>query len=276
MGCQYSIMYTYPLGDIHAIQEEFLGKRREYEFVKRQSIRRTILLISFLLFPITIYYFSPVLVIQGASQGVVVGSLILFGLMFLSSLFLGRGFCGWACPAGGLQECCTLAVDKKASGGKFNLIKYIIWVPWVLTIIIFAFLAGGFNSVDFFYQIKDGISVSDKFGYIIYYFFVGLIALLALAGGKRAFCHYVCWMAPFMVIGSKINSILPIPSLRILPIKENCKRCKSCEGKCPMSLSVSTMVQQDSMENSECILCGQCVDTCTKGAVKFSFGLPKR
>jgi ferredoxin-type protein NapH len=36
------------------------------------------------------------------------------------------------------------------------------------------------------------------------------------------------------------------------------------------------MVQQGSMENSECILCGQCVDTCTKGAVKFSFGFPKR
>lgn len=270
-------MGTYgTLGDIRINRVKVFAKRREDDSMKRQRIRKAILLISFLLFPITIYYFSPVLVIQGASQGVVVGSLILFGLMFLSSLFLGRGFCGWACPAGGLQECCTLSVDKKVAGGKFNLIKYIIWVPWILTIIVLALLAGGFNSVDFFYQINDGISVSDKFGYIIYYFFVGLIVLLALAGGKRAFCHYICWMAPFMVIGSKIKSVLPIPSLRVRPIKDNCKSCKSCDGKCPMSLPVSTMVQQDSMENTECILCGQCVDTCTKGALKFSFGLPKR
>lgn len=244
--------------------------------MKRQSIRKTILLVSFLFFPITIYYFSPVLVIQGAGQGIVVGSLIIFGLMLISSLFLGRGFCGWVCPAGGLQECCTLCVDKKAAGGKFNFIKYVIWVPWILTIIVFALRTGGFHSVNFFYQINNGISVSDKFGYIIYYLFVGLIVLLALAGGKRAFCHYVCWMAPFMVIGSKINSVLSIPSLRITPIKGNCNSCKLCDSKCPMSLSVSTMVQENSMDNTECIFCGQCVDTCKKRALKFSFSLPKR
>lgn len=264
------------LGEIRARKKNLGSYKRRINLKKRQKTRSIILLISFLLFPITIYYFSPVLIIQGASQGVAVGSLIMFGLMLISSLFLGRGFCGWVCPAGGLQEGCTLAVDKKSAGGKLNLIKYFIWVPWILTIISFAILAGGFSSIDFFYQIKGGISVSDKFGYIIYYFFVGLIVLLALTAGRRAFCHYVCWMAPFMVIGSKIKSVLPIPSLQIRPIKDKCKSCKSCDRKCPMSLPVSTMVQQDSMENSECILCGQCVDTCTKGAVKFSFDLPKR
>lgn len=242
---------------------------------KRQKIRSIILIISFLLFPITIYYLSPVLIIQGASQGVAVGSLITFAFLFICSLFLGRGFCGWACPAGGLQEGCTLAIDKNSAGGKFNLIKYIIWVPWILTIIILSIRAGGFSSIDFFYEIDGGISISDKYDYIIYYFFVGLIVLMALTLGKRAFCHYVCWMAPFMVIGSKIKSILPIPSLQIRPVVDKCRGCKSCDRKCPMSLPVSTMVQQDSMENSECILCGQCVDTCTKEALQFSFGLPK-
>lgn len=243
---------------------------------KRQKIRSIILLISFLLFPITIYYFSPVLIIQGANQGIAVGSLIMFGLMFIISLFLGRSFCGWVCPAGGLQEGCTLAIDKKSAGGRFNLIKYFIWVPWILTIIIFTILAGGFTSIDFFYQTNGGISVSDKFGYIVYYFFVGLIVLLALTAGKRAFCHYVCWMAPFMVIGSKIKSVLHIPSLHIRTYSDNCKDCKSCDKKCPMSLPVSTMVQQGLMNNTECILCGQCVDSCTKGAVTFWFGLPTR
>lgn len=249
--------------------------KRGINLKTRQKIRSITLLISFLLFPITIYYLSPVLIIQGAVKGVAVGSLIIFTLQFISSLFLGRGFCGWACPAGGLQECCTLAVDKKAAGGKFDLIKYIIWVPWVLTIILLAIKAGGFSSIDFFYQIDGGISVSDKYGYIIYYFFVGLIVLLALTSGKRAFCHYVCWMAPFMVIGSKIKSVIPIPSLQIRSVSNNCNSCKSCDRKCPMSLPVSTMVNQDLMENSECILCGQCVDTCTKGAVKFFVGFPK-
>lgn len=237
----------------------------------RQNVRTTLLLISLFLFPVTIYFFSPVLIIQGASEGIIVGSFIVFLGMFLFSLLFGRAFCGWLCPAGGIQECCTLAVNKKAKGGKKDRIKYILWVPWILTIIFFAVKAGGLSTIDVLYQIEGGISINDKYDFIIYYFFVGLIVLLALTGGRRAFCHYVCWMAPFMVIGSKIRSILPIPSLHIHSLKENCTSCKSCEQKCPMSLPVNSMVLQQAMNNSECILCGQCVDTCRKGALHYSF-----
>lgn len=238
----------------------------------RQRIRKTIILISFLLFPITIFYLSPVLIIEGVSKGIVVGSFIVFGLMFIFSLFLGRAFCGWICPGAGIQEACLIAVDKKTVGGKFNLIKYIIWVPWILTIILVTISAGGLHSIDFFYQTDGGISVSDKQSFIIYYFFVALIVILSLVAGRRAFCHYLCWMAPFMVIGSKIQRILGVPTLHIRPYRDNCKNCKSCEDLCPMSLPVNTMVQKGSMSNTECILCGQCVDSCNADAIKFSFG----
>ena len=70
----------------------------------RQRIRKALLLVSLLVFPITLYYFSPALILQGAAEGIVNASAILFGLMFLSALFFGRLWCGWACPAGALQE----------------------------------------------------------------------------------------------------------------------------------------------------------------------------
>jgi len=38
-----------------------------------------------------------------------------------------------------------------------------------------------------------------------------------------------------------------------------------------MSLDVNAMVQKESMENSECILCGKCVDLCPNGAIKYTF-----
>ncbi|MGC9357108.1 MAG: 4Fe-4S binding protein, partial [Anaerolineae bacterium] len=69
----------------------------------RQRIRKGLLFLSLLLFPITLYYFSPALIIQGASEGVINGSFIVFGLMLLGALFVGRLWCGWACPAGALQ-----------------------------------------------------------------------------------------------------------------------------------------------------------------------------
>jgi len=100
----------------------------------------------------------------------------------------------------------------------------------------------------------------------------GLIAVLALAVGKRAFCHTTCWMAPFMIIGRKIRNAVNWPSLQLVIDKEKCVNCKICNQKCPMSLAVESMVQQNSMENTECILCGSCVDNCPKQVIKYSFG----
>lgn len=238
--------------------------------MKRQRLRKALIICSFLLFPVTIYYLSPYLIIMGASEGIIAGSFIVFALMFLSALFFGRAFCGWVCPAGGLQECCMLAVDKRAKGGRRNLIKYIIWVPWIILIALVSVNAGGLNRVDFLYQTKYGISVSEPGAYIIFYAVILLIVVMAFIGGRRSFCHYVCWMAPFMVIGNSIRSRLRYPSLHLKSDKNKCTGCSACTRKCPMSLEVMDMVQKGNMNNSECILCGECVDTCPKKAVRYA------
>lgn len=239
--------------------------------IKRQNLRKALLLVSFLLFPITIYYFSPYLIIQGAAEGVINGSFIVFVLMFLFSLFFGRLICGWICPSGGLQECCRLGSDKKARGGKLDIIKYIIWFPWILLIVFAALRAGGYKRVDFLYQTFHGISVSNPMGYVIYYGVIVLIITLAFTAGRRSFCHYVCWMAPFMILGRKLSSKLRLPSLRLKADKEKCIGCKQCSKKCPMSLGVDEMAKRASMENSECILCGECIDICPRKVIKYSF-----
>jgi len=97
--------------------------------VKRQKIRKVLIFIFFLLFPVILYYLSPALIIQGASQGIITGSFIIFSLLFVSSLLLGRSFCGWVCPGAGLQEACFRINNKRTRGGKYNSIKYFIWVP---------------------------------------------------------------------------------------------------------------------------------------------------
>jgi len=109
----------------------------------RQKIRRTIIILSFLLFPITYYYFSPYLIIDGASQGIITGSFIIFILMFLSALFVGRLFCSWLCPAGGLQLICMKANKKPFKVGKRDWVKFLfVWIPWI-AIIVFMFMQAG-------------------------------------------------------------------------------------------------------------------------------------
>lgn len=237
--------------------------------MKRQKVRKTILLASFLLFPITIYYLSPYLIIQGAAEGIVTGSFIVFGSMMIFSLFFGRTFCGWLCPAGGLQECMFAASDKRAKGGRLNVIKYLIWIPWISSISIVALKVGGFKSVDFLYQTTHGISIANPSAYFIYYGVLILIVGISLFSGKRGFCHYSCWMAPFMIIGTKVKEILRIPSLHLKADKSKCIGCKQCTKNCPMSLEVEEMVKEGSMKNSECILCGQCIDVCGGSAIKY-------
>ena len=80
--------------------------------MKRQKVRKLLLIVAFLLFPITMWYFSPDIIIVGAMERIINGSFITFSMMLFGSIFFGRLFCGYLCPAGGLQECAMLVNDK--------------------------------------------------------------------------------------------------------------------------------------------------------------------
>lgn len=238
---------------------------------KRQKIRKNILLFMFFLFPIIYYYLSPYLVIMGAFEGVITGSLIIFSIMFITSIFLGRVFCGWICPAGGEQELCTLIRDKRFKGGKRDWIKYFIWVPWLSIIGVMFYQAGGIQTVDFFYQTYYGISINSIESLILFIIIAGIIAVLAFLTGRRGFCHILCWMAPFMITGNKIGCFLKLPALRLSIDQEKCIHCEACSKHCPMSLDVYQMVQKGIIENIECILCGTCIDICPEKVIGYSF-----
>lgn len=235
----------------------------------RQNIRRGILLFSFFLFPATYYYFSPYLIVDATTKGIINGSFILFSLMFLSSLILGRAFCGWVCPAGGCQEAIFLARTRKVKRG--DVIKWIIWIPWIGAIVILAIKNKGYKEVDFFYQTTSGLSIANVYALIVYLVVLLLIVAPALIVGKRSFCHHLCWMAPFMIVGRKIANAFKWSSLRLEAKPEVCIQCRRCTENCPMSLPVETMVEQKQMERAECILCGSCVDGCQRGAIRYIF-----
>ncbi len=131
--------------------------------------------------------------------------------------------------------------------------------------------SGGFREIDPLYMTETGISVAEPLAYINFYFVIALFLVLALAAGKRGFCHYSCWMAPFMIIGRKIRNAFGWPSLRLRAIQDRCIECKRCTRECPMSLDVQQMVLKGHMEHAECILCGTCIDTCPKEAIRYTF-----
>lgn len=234
------------------------------------KFRRTVIFIAFLLFPITIWYFSPYLIIQAMFRHILNGSFFVFMAMLVTATFAGRAWCGYLCPAGGLQEWCAEINDKPAKQGGRNNIKYVIWCIWIIGIIATFILGENGVTIDFFYMTDHGISVSQIYDYIIYYGVLFILAAPALIHGRRAACHYLCWMAPFLVIGSSIGRILHIPQLHIEAEQENCISCKKCNKSCPMGLDVEQMVRQQKNHTcTECIRCGECVHACPKQVLKF-------
>jgi ferredoxin-type protein NapH len=243
----------------------------------RQNVRRALLLVSFLLFPVTFYYLSPCLIIMGAGERTAFGSMVVFSVMTLTAIVLGRLFCGWVCPAGGLGEA-LFAVQNRKANNRRKWTRWLVWVPWITIVTLVTLRAGRIIRVDPLYQTDHGISLTTAGGmrpYLIFYAVLALIFVLSLTAGRRGFCHHACWMAPFMMIGRGVRNILRLPAIQLRTNTPACVGCRTCAAACPMSLEVDAMVLSQRMENSECILCGTCVDACPHNVIHYDFGRPR-
>lgn len=241
---------------------------------RRQRIRLALLLALWLFFPLTIFYFSPYLIVLGAAEGIINGSWLVFGLMLVSALVVGRAYCGWLCPGAALQDA-ALIVNPSSPPRWLGRIKWVIWGLWLSLIVALVVRAGGYTRVDPLYNIAGGLAINEPSWYIIFLAVNGLTLGLAIVAGRRGFCHSVCWMAPFMIVGRRLGNLLRLPALRLRVEPASCTGCHICTRSCPMSLDVEQLVRVGSLEHSDCILCGTCADSCRPAAIRFSFTQPQ-
>lgn len=238
----------------------------------RQQIRKTLLAVGLLLFQIKLLhlFMSPVLPVIGASRGIVPASLLVYGLLFVISVFLGRAFCGWLCPGAAVQEVSSLVFRRHAQGGWRNRIKLVICGAWITAVLAAAVHAGGLHKIDVLFGTegwRPGRELLLRFGAYV------LIVPMSAALGRWASCHYLCWIAPFLIVGTRIGDWTGWRRLRLQPEPGACGECGVCTEHCPMSLDVGAMVRIGSMRNDECILCGNCVDHCPTGAIRLAFSV---
>lgn len=239
--------------------------------MKRQRIRRLLTFLSLILFPITMNYLSPVIPLMGATERVIPASIITFLLMLVLSLFFGRLWCGWACPAAGMQDICSTINAKPVRRKWQDILKYIIWVIWLTVMAILFVNATGQITINLLFGSENVVSVDNFYKLIIYYIVVGVFLIISLLVGKRAACHMICWMAPFMIIGSALGRKLKIDRLHIRVQYDRCVQCGRCTKNCPMSLDVQAMVANGNMEHTECVLCGECIDNCNKKTLNYAW-----
>jgi polyferredoxin len=236
----------------------------------RQNIRKWILIVSFLLVPVTIFSISPIILMMGAAEGIATGSMILLILLFVLSFVVARLWCGYLCPSGGLQEIFNLALKRPLRTKKLDWLKYLVFIGIYGSIALAIWSAGGLKTVDLLYRTQNGISILAAGGIIAFLGPVIIITIFVLIFGKRGMCHTFCPIAVMLIIGRQIRNLVRWPALHLEAEKDRCIDCKKCTKECPMSLDVNDMVHQGTMEQAECILCGSCVDTCPKGVISYA------
>lgn len=236
----------------------------------RSKLRLTLILISLLIFPITMNYFSPYVSIDGAFNGVIAASVVVFGLLFLSGMFFRRAWCAYICPVAGLAEAAQRVNPKPVNRKVLRIIRYTVFGIW-FSVLITGFVVSGLKGFDLLHLTESGISVDQPLKYITYLMVVGILTALTLLIGRRGACHSICWMSPFLSAGAWVGSKLHLPQVKIEAQPERCISCGKCDKVCPMSITVMNDLKKGSIMTQDCIQCGQCEEVCPKSVLSLKW-----
>lgn len=242
----------------------------------KRKTRDLLSFLSFLLFPVTLNFFSPYVSIDGAMIGVISGSVIVFFVMFLSGIFLGRGWCSYVCPWAAPSTFLRNVNNKTVNRRKLAIVRYVIFGVWFSFILFGFIMAGGIQGINPLHLTEHIISVDEPLKYITYYGVIGILFLLTVLIGRRGACHSLCWMSPFLQAGMWVGRKLRFPQYKVISEPSLCINCKKCDNACPMSIEVNETIKSGKILSYDCILCGNCVDVCPKNVLQIRMKKPEK
>ncbi|MDE0356393.1 MAG: 4Fe-4S binding protein [Gammaproteobacteria bacterium] len=163
----------------------------------------------------------------------------------VTTLLVGRVFCGFLCPFGVLQDFLEKVVPRRfkrelprALHERLYLVKYVC-----LAAILLPALAGSRASIFSFFE---------PFGTV--FFLSSSIVLWGIAGGilvasaivPRFYCRYACPLGAALAVASTVS---PFRIRRV----EHCDHCKVCEQACPTGA-----IEGPRIDFRECVRCNIC------------------
>ena len=203
-------------------------------------------------------------------------TMVLLGSTVVMAVLFGRGFCGWICPLGLLQEFFTyigrkLHIRQDRMPVKLDaFLKYFKYVGLII-IVYFSWKTGSlvFNNYDpwaAYAHIPEGFKeLYDEFLIGTVFLIVGTVGSLWI---PQNWCRYFCPMGAFLGILSKISPT------KIVRDSNVCINCKLCSKVCPVALDVS---EKEVVNKSECYQCGDCLAVCpVEGALQLKLTKRKK
>lgn len=193
-------------------------------------------------------------------QGIFTAAFVHFAVAKLfGPLVFGRGFCAYGCWSAALFDFLPWrrSPGRKPGLGALRYVHLLVSAALVLVLMV-AFGVrqplGGTDSVVWFVA---GISL---------YWLAG-IGLAWFLKDNRAFCKYLCPIAPIMKLPSRFSL------LRVRLDRAKCIACRKCEKDCPMDVPIlAGSAPVSRVASTECIQCGSCVGSCPTKALAPSIG----
>ena len=239
--------------------------------MRRQTLRKLIILVSFAVFPITVIYLAPAPPIMSLRQGIVNLSVVVLASVFLSGFFLRRAFCGWICPGAGCQLVAKALNDRPIDRKLVNWFRIGMVVIWAIMVIATA-IAGGLGRVDLFAPGAGRFATSEIRYFLPYIPVVVFMFVFVLLFGRRGFCYRGCWISPIISASTVVGHWLRFPSLHVA-VRDGaaCTECKKCNRNCPMSIDVLAVIQAKASFPNNCVQCGTCIDNCPEKVLGYRF-----
>jgi polyferredoxin len=256
--------------------------------------------------PTAFFQLDPLIIlITSLSERVVLEGIGVSFLMILLALILGRFFCGWICPLGttsdigqGFRKRFSVkeGINNKLKLGKFFILGIIfifavfgIQLAWIfdpivimarfvslnlipaVTLVlnqIFILLIKGFGFSESLYDFYRALRASILGVKIFYFshsaliFMSFMIIICAPLFLKRFWCRAICPLGALYAVVSKFSLL----RRRIY----KCTKCGICKSECRMGAIREDM----SYDQSECVLCMDCVYDCPQHATSFGWVSP--
>ena len=236
--------------------------------MKRETLRRIILTISAIMMPLIIFFVSPVVALMAAADGTIAACTIVLLSLFILAMFLGRFWCGWLCPCGGMQDLIGMIFKKKTQRGTLDTLKVVIFIFWFGAIVLLYIFAGGILSVNLHYQLDNGINGLFPGMFYVSFIIIAILVIITAIYGSRSFCRYICPVGVFLKFGKDTGRKLKIPQIGIAFHSRSCTNCGKCTQSCPMGVWV-VKPNTFGTNSPNCINCFVCSDACRTGSLRL-------
>ena len=209
-----------------------------------------------------------------ARESVINTGLIFFALTILSTLILGRWFCGWACHLVALQDACRWLMLKVGITPRPLRSRWMMVVPLIAALYLFVWpvvprlIAGEDLSLRGVELTRSGFwdTFPPWIPAVITFVVCGGLAVYFL--GSKGFCTYGCPYGAFFALADKVA-----PGR--IRVTDACVQCGHCSLVCTSNVDVSREVHEYGMVvDPGCMKCFDCVTVCPEDALYFGFGKP--